>query len=258
MPVVVVVTRPASNGQRLFDRVVQRGYRALWWPAFDIGAAPDVGRARTTLARLADYQLAIFVSAHAVRGARMLLEGAWPAGTLIGAVGASTRAAIEAELQPDPSLVVTTPGDDQQSGSEAFWQAWAAAGHRAGRVLILRAEDGRSWLGERFGEHGAKVDAIAVYTRRPHPLAPGELQQLQQLIADDKRPAIIFSSTEAVEAIDQQVDSTARAWLRAGTAIACHPRIADQLLSNGYKRVVDATFDDDSIIAKLESIEFKA
>jgi len=254
---VVVVTRPASNGQRLFDRIVKRGYHALWWPAFDIGTAPDAERARQTLARLADYQLAIFVSAHAVRGARMLLEGAWPAGTLIGAVGASTRAAIEAELEPDPSLIVTTPDDDQQSGSEAFWRAWRATGHRARRVLMLRAEDGRSWLSERFGENGAEVDPIAVYTRHSHPLAPGELQQLEQLITGSEQPTIIFSSTEAVEALDQQIGSTARAWLRTGTAIACHPRIADQLLSNGYKRVADATFDDDSIITTLESIESK-
>lgn len=254
---VVVVTRPASKGQRLFDRVVKLGYHALWWPAFDIGAAPDAERARKTLARLADYQLAVFVSAHAVRGVRMLLEGAWPVETLIGAVGASTRAAIEVELQPDPSLVVTTPDDDQQSGSEAFWRAWRATGHRARRVLMLRAEDGRSWLSERFSENGAEVDHIAVYTRRLHPLAPGELQQLQHWIADEQKPATIFSSTEAVESLDRQVDSTARAWLRTGTAIACHPRIADQLLSNGYKRVMDATFDDDSIIATLESIESK-
>ena len=254
---VVVVTRPASNGQRLFDRVVKRGYHALWWPAFDIGAAPDAERARKTLARLADYQLAIFVSAQAVQGVRMLLAGAWPAETLIGAVGASTRAAIEADLRPDPSLVVAAAEDDQQSGSEAFWRAWLATGHRARRVLVLRAEDGRSWLSERFSENGAQVDPIAVYTRHSHSLAPGELQKLQEWIADNKKPTIIFSSTEAVESLDRQVDSTARAWLRAGTAIACHPRIADQLLSNGYKRVVDATFDDDSIIATLESIESK-
>ena len=80
---VVIVTRPASNGERLFDRVVKRGYHALWWPAFDIGAAPDVDHARTVLGRLSEYQLAIFVSPHAVRGARTFLPGAWPAGTRI-------------------------------------------------------------------------------------------------------------------------------------------------------------------------------
>lgn len=254
MSMVVIVTRPASAGKRLFDRVIEQGHRALWWPAFDIGTAADIERARAILARLTDYDLAIFVSVHAVRAARPLLEGAWPSGTMIGAVGASTRAAIEAELEPDPGLIVMEHDDDQQSGSEAFWRVWQASAHRARRVLILRAEDGRNWIGERFAEQGAQVDAVAVYSRRLHRMSAAERQQLQQWIAADERPAIIFSSTEAVAALDQQVDSAAQAWLRAGTAISCHPRIAEQLSSNGYARVINATFDDDVIIAKLESI----
>jgi uroporphyrinogen-III synthase len=250
---VVIVTRPASGGKRLFDRVIEQGHRALWWPAFDIGTAPDIERARAILARLADYDLAVFVSVHAVRAVRPLLDGAWPSGTMIGAVGASTRAAIEAELQPDPSLIVMER-DDEPSGSEAFWRAWQASARRARRVLILRAENGRNWLGERFAERGAQVDTVAVYSRRLHRMSAAERQQLQQWIAADERPAIIFSSTEAVTALDHQIDSAAQAWLRAGTAIACHPRIAEQLSSNGYACVTNATFDDGSIVAKLESI----
>jgi len=57
-----------------------------------------------------------------------------------------------------------------------------------------------------------------------------------------------------VAAIDRQVDSAVQAWLRNGIAIACHPRIGEQLLANGYARVLNATFDDDSIVAQLESI----
>ena len=39
-------------------------------------------------ARLADYQLAIFVSANAVSATRALMPTPWPASTMIGAVGA--------------------------------------------------------------------------------------------------------------------------------------------------------------------------
>ena len=120
---------------------------------------------------------------------------------------------------------------------------------------MLRAEDGRSWLSERFEEKGARVDAVAVYSRSLRRPSADELQRLQNWIAADEKPATVFSSTEAVAALDRQVDRRHAAWLRTGIAIACHPRIADQLLSNGYERVVDATFDDDSIVATLESIE---
>jgi uroporphyrinogen-III synthase len=251
---LVIVTRPANAGQRLFERLLEQGYRAWWWPVFDIGAAPDAQGARAILARLADYDLAIFVSANAVRAAQPLLSGAWPSSTMMGAVGASTRAAVEAELKPASSFVVSAADEDQQSGSEAFWRAWLATKQSAHRVLLVRAEDGRNWLGERFEEQGARVDAVAVYSRRLRQPSDDELQRLHESIAANQKPAIIFSSTEAVAALDRQVDTAARGWLRKGIAIACHPRIAEQLLSNGYGRVLNATFDDDSIIAQLESI----
>lgn len=251
---VVVITRPGASGQRLFQRLVDDGNRTLWWPAFDIDTAPDPELARSKLARLADYDLAIFVSANAVRGARVLCDDAWPTGTMIGAVGATTRTAIESEWQPDPSLIMAAQGEDQESGSEAFWSAWQASARRVQRVLVLRAEDGRNWLIDRFSEQGAEVDAIAVYSRRVHRPSAADLQQLQRWVEQDEQPVIVFASSEAVVALDQQIDAAARAWLRTGTAIACHPRITERVESNGYARVLQSTFNDDSIIAKLKSI----
>ena len=251
---LVIVTRPASAGQRLFERLLRQGHRAWWWPVFDIGPAPDAQRARATLARLADYELAIFVSPNAVRAAVPLLGVAWPSGTMIGAVGASTRAAVDAELKQASDFVVSAEDDDQQSGSAAFWQAWLARKQRVSRVLLVRAEDGRNWLAERFEEQGARVDAVAVYSRRLRRPSADELQRLDESVAVDERPVIVFSSSEAVAALDRQVDEAAQEWLRNGVAIACHPRISEQLLSNGYARVLNATFDDDSIVAQLKSI----
>ncbi|HVE88265.1 MAG TPA: uroporphyrinogen-III synthase [Burkholderiaceae bacterium] len=251
---IIIVTRPASAGQRLFERIVDHGHPVLWWPAFDIGAAPDAERATATLARLADYDLAIFVSVHAVRAAQSLLTGAWPTGTMIGAVGATTRAAVESSFTTASSVVVSSPDNDRQSGSEAFWAAWQATKQRAQRVLIARAEGGRDWLAERFEEQGARVEAVAVYSRRVRCPSSDELQRLDQLAASNEQPVTVFSSTEAVPALDSQIEPAVRAWLRRGVAIASHPRIAAHLSSSGYARVLNATFDDDSIVAQLESI----
>lgn len=253
---VVIVTRPAHAGKRLFARIVQRGYAAAWWPAFDVLPAPDAAAVRAALARLAAYQLAIFVSANAVSATRALLVSPWPAETMIGAVGSSTHAAIEAELQPASGSVVA-PMDHNEAGSEAFWQAWqrvAATRKPVRRVLVLRAEEGRNWLTERFVESGAEVDAVAVYARHPKRLSADDLRHLHQCVAAGTNALTIFSSTEAIAALDVQVGTVGAAWLRAGTAIACHPRIARQLAAIGFARVVDATFDDDAIIAKLELI----
>lgn len=247
---VVIVTRPGPGGKRLTDLITARGHQADWWPAFDLTAAPDVPAARAALARLAEYQLAVFVSAHAVGATGALLAGKWPRTTMIGVVGAATRAAVQAELRPGQSTVIS-PINDGESGSEAFWDAWIASGHEARRVLLLRAQDGRSWLSERFAASGAAVDVIAVYTRRAHHLSADALERR----SNDATPmTIVFTSTEAIAALDQQSGAVRRAWLRTATAVACHPRIAQQLTAAGYSRVVNASFDDDSIIRRLESI----
>lgn len=250
---VVIVTRPGGAGQRLTERVTERGHLAAWWPAFDIGSAPDIEAARTALARLADYDLALFVSANAVRATVPLLKAPWPHGTIIGAVGAATRAAVDAELQPAGATLIA-PDDDGDSGSEAFWRAWQAYGARARRVLLLRAADGRDWLTERFIDSGATVDPVATYTRRARQLSLDDVARLRSWVSANVSAVTVFSSSESVTALAQQVDSAAWAWLRRGTAIATHPRIAQRLATEGYARVINATFDDEAIIAKLESI----
>ncbi|HYM47378.1 MAG TPA: uroporphyrinogen-III synthase [Burkholderiaceae bacterium] len=253
----IIVTRPSAAGQRLVDSLTERGHRVLWWPAFDIGPAPDVAAAREALSRLASYHLALFVSVNAVRAAGPFLSGDWPRDTAIGAVGPVTRAAVEAELRLDARTTVIAPDIDDESGSEAFWRVWQARGQTATRVLILRAEDGREWLAQRFIATGAHVDAIAVYSRQPHCLSRVDLTQMQDCIDAGVVPTIIFSSSETIATLDAQVTASAQEWLRSGTAICTHPRIGEQLRDAGYARVIDAAVDDDSIIAKLESVALK-
>ena len=253
MAPLLIVTRPSVAGQRLFDRLTALSYRALWWPAFTLGPAPDAAAAQAALSRLAGYDLAIFVSANAVRATALMLNGEWPRATAIGAVGAATRAAVESELRPDSRASVIAPEAEDDSGSEAFWHAWQARGRKAQRVLLLRAEDGREWLTQRFIETGAQVDAVAVYSRRPHRLSDDDLTRMQDAIDAGVAPAVVFSSSEAIAALDTQAGASAQAWLRSGTAISTHPRIGAQLRAAGYARVIDSIVDDDSIIATLES-----
>jgi len=181
--VVAIVTRPATAGERLVARLSGMGRNAVWWPAFDIGPAPDAEAARKSLAGLAHYDLAIFVSASAVRAVQELVDAPWPSDTVIGAVGAATRAAIDMELSPGAFTTVVAPDDESESGSEAFWRLWRQGGRHARRVLILRAEEGRSWLGERFAESGAQVDNLAVYSRRPRGISQAQQTQAQEWAA---------------------------------------------------------------------------
>jgi len=251
---VVIVTRPAAAGERLHQRLRAAGWTAHWWPAFHIGPAPDAALARQTLARLADFDLAVFVSPAAVRAVLSLIA-AWPGRTMAGAVGAATAAEVRAALAVPPAALIAPETDD--AGSEAFWDACQRRALAPQQVLILRAQHGREWLGERFAATGARVESLAVYARLEPALEAGERAVLAALVADRAAVATLFTSSEAVDALDRQVAAVggAQAWLRAGAALATHPRIAERLLAAGYKRIQSVAADDAAVIAQLESLE---
>lgn len=251
---IVIVTRPAGAGERLVRRLQQESCRALWWPAFEIGPAPDPTAVRARLAQLGDYDLAIFVSPNAVHAACAVLGSKWPAGTLVGAVGSATRLAVASALAVAPDSVIAPADDD--GGSEAFWSAWVASGRRARRVLLLRAEEGREWIGERFAEAGSTVDQVAVYSRRSYRPAPAAAGELRGCIVSGVTPVTIFSSSEAVAALDEQMQAIegGSAFLRSGIALATHARVAERLRAAGYPRVLETAVADDAVIATLESL----
>lgn len=252
----VIVTRPAAPGRRLAMTLRGRGLVVAWWPAFEIGPPPDEDRVRQALARLSEYDLALFVSPNAVLATSERLADTWPPATTIGAVGAGTRAAALSELPGAAAASLVAPDDGDESGSEGFWRAWLASGRRARRVLLLRAATGRDWIIDQLRAADAQVDALAVYDRRPHRLPEGERARLRAWIAEGATPTTIVSSAEAVGAVLEQaavVDGGA-GWLQHGRAIATHPRVAERLKAAGFAHVEIAAGGDPDVIGKLESI----
>jgi uroporphyrinogen-III synthase len=253
----VIVTRPAAPGQRLAAALRRRDCEVAWWPAFDIAPPSDEAAVRRALDHLADYDLALFVSPNAVHATAERLAADWPASTVIGAVGASTRDAAAAELPGSGAAVIVAPDDGDESGSEGFWRAWRATGRHARRVLLLRAATGRDWIIDQFRAADADVDALAVYDRSPHVLPEGERARLHGWMGRGAAPTTIVSSAEAVGAILEQVHRVAGAaeWLQRGTAIATHPRVAQRLQAAGFATVETCAPDDLAVIGKLESIQ---
>ncbi len=172
----------------------------------------------------------------------------------IGAVGDATAATVRAELSLPPDVSVIAPAGEA-AGSEAFWAAWTQSGRAANRVLILRAQQGREWLGERFSAAGAEVEVLPVYARTDHALDRPAREVIRRSIEEQRWAVSVFTSSEAVDALDRQLAEQrgAAGWLRTGTALATHERIRDRLLAAGYKRVELTATDDEALIARLES-----
>jgi uroporphyrinogen III methyltransferase/synthase len=248
----IVVTRPGAAGASLVDALRQAGQDALWLPAFEIGPAPDEALVRTTLAGLAKFDLAVFVSPTAVDAVAVHMDGAWPAATAIGAVGEATRRAILSRLPGAHAARVIAPaGADEEAdagGSEALWATLQAQAVAPRRVLILRGQSGREWLSDRLLAAGASVVAVAAYVRRPVPLAEPHRRRLAQWREAGPAPALVFSSSEGVEPVLAQLDACCDPqWLRSGVALASHPRIAARLDAVGFATVRVVPLQADAI-----------
>jgi uroporphyrinogen-III synthase len=250
----VIVTRPGAAGRALVDELQRLGQPALWLPAFEFGAAPDEARARAVLAQLSGFDLAIFVSPQSARATAALLEGGWPRATTIAAVGTGTCKALLDIPGARQAHLIAPAGDDGLggSGSEALWPRLQALRPFPRRVLLLRAQSGREWLGQRLVEASAEVTTLAVYSRLP-PSLPDRLRQRLSELAADRGMASIISSSDAVDSVGELFAAQPQvlAALRAGAALASHPRIAARLRDAGFRHVQVCAPEAGAIVAAL-------
>lgn len=248
----VVVTRPGAAGRRLVDELNGAGQAALWLPAFDFGPAADETAVRATLRSLADFDVAVFVSPQAVRATAALLEGRWPAGTAIAAVGSGTRAAVLAAIDGAERATMLAPASAEpaESGSESLWPLLQQL-PRLRRVLLLRAQAGREWLSERLRETGATVVPLAVYSRDEFAPAPQLRAQLAAAAATGL--ASVITSSDAVSALLRMLSAQPEVLLslQRGPALAAHPRIAERLRAAGFARVALCAPDCAALLAAL-------
>jgi len=161
----IVVTRPRELAQGLAALIAQAGGEPLLFPTIEIRDVEDPAAARALLARLHEFDLAVFVSPSAVRKAFELAAGReWPARLRVAAVGSGTRR----ELESRGLLRVIAPTG--RADSEGLLALPEMA--EARRVVIFRGAGGREWLGEALAARGASVEYAECYRRERPTAAP--------------------------------------------------------------------------------------
>lgn len=158
----VVITRPAHQAAHFRQQLEQAGAEVVLFPVIDISPPENPAAAQAVLARLENYDTAIFISANAVTCGLALLDA--PRQQLLhqltlGAVGKKTagilhRYGYTAKLTPATGFT-----------SEDFL-ALPETQQLAGRhILIFRGEGGRELLADTLRQRGASVDYVEVYRR---------------------------------------------------------------------------------------------
>lgn len=226
----IVVTRPRELAGGLATLIRQSGGDALLYPAIEIRDPENAAPARALLARLQEFDLAVFVSPSAVRKALELSAGrAWPR---TAAVGEGTRRELE---QRGFHGLIAPSG---QADSEALLALPELKQVAGSKVLILRGAGGRELLGETLAARGAKVAYAECYRRvRPAtvPLA-GRID------------AACVSSGEALQNL---VAMLGRERLRQTPVFVPHPRVEAQARECGLDRPVLAGPGDAGMLAAL-------
>lgn len=224
----VLVTRPAHQADTLCRLIEEAGGRAIRFPVLAIAPPHDMTVPLATVARLAQYELAIFVSPNAVEYGLDLIEaqGGLPAGLRLAVVGEGSARALRARLGRGPDLQPTERYDSE--GLLALPELQQVAGWR---VVIFRGDGGRELLGQTLRERGAAVEYAEVY-RRERPSA--DAQALAAQLAAGAVDIVTVTSSEGLRNLLELAGVTNAAQLKLLPLVVVSERTAGLAKDLGF------------------------
>lgn len=248
----VLVTRPAHQSAPLSTMIEQAGGKVTQVPVIEIVEAPDPEHIAGLLDRLAQFDLAVFVSANAVERTLALLEGrgGWPSGVRIAAVGRGSAVAVERHgLRVD--ICPRTTFD-----SEGLLDEPALAAVAGWRVVILRGEGGRGLIAETLRARGADVVYADVYRRR---LPPGAAGLLRAAAMSSTIDIIVVTSNEGLQNLWQAAGAEWQAWLRQHQLVVISERAAVLAAGLGFARPAEVATEasDRGLLAAIRRVAMR-
>jgi uroporphyrinogen-III synthase len=228
----ILITRPREQAQELAKLIEAAGGRAILFPAIEIQDVP--------LRKLAEFDLAIFVSPTAVK--RALAAMKWPPRAKAAALGRGTQR--ELERHGIKGIIAPDAGAD----SEALL-AVPELQHVAGRrIVILRGEGGRSLLGDTLAARGAQVEYAECYRRvRPQ----SDSGPLLTAFAKGAVHAVTVSSAEGLENLFEMLGAAGREHLKKTPLFVPHPRVAAEAKRLGLGEASVGGASDGEMLERL-------
>ncbi|MEI7842366.1 MAG: uroporphyrinogen-III synthase [Gallionellaceae bacterium] len=236
----IVVTRPLEQAVPLRQRIEQLGGNAILFPLLEISPPADLTSLHQAIARLAEFNLAIFISPNAVRFgmAEINAAGGLPSLLEVATVGQGSANALR-ELGVEK--VIAPIG---QSDSEALLALPALQVVQGWKIGIFRGDGGRDLLGDTLKQRGAEVEYVTCYQR-------GKPQQNIRKLLEKQPQAITVSSSEALSYLTEMlVESSASYW--AGIPLfVSHERIAATAKNQGWQNIYQTEAGDEGVISAL-------
>ncbi len=253
----IAVTRPRAQAAQFARSIEQAGGVPLLFPLLDIAAVQDTRELHEQISRLAQFNLAIFISPNAVRYGiaairasnttlspsrlrppRYALPASGGGELKIATVGQGSAKALR-ELGIADVIAPTERFDSE--GLLALPELQNVAGWR---VMIFRGDGGRELLGDTLKARGATVEYATCYQR-------SKPQQDAGMLLDALPDAITVTSSEALSHLWQMLDNNAQAILRVTPLFVPHARIAELARQQGWQQVQLAGAGEDGMLSAL-------
>lgn len=232
----ILITRPAEQAAPLATLIQQAGGEAVVFPAIEIAEPANLPALKSVIARLLQFDRAIFISPTAVARAFHYLDH-WPAGLSVAAIGAgSARALQRAGVQ---NILVPEQGQD----SEALLALPEMQQVNGLRIVIFRGEGGRELLADVLRERGAQVEYAECYRRiKPQAdIAPLLSQHLD---------AIVVTSREGLQNLRELLGEHWPRFQKQAFFVP-HPRIGDAANALGIAQTITTIGGDVGYVEAL-------
>ena len=243
----VVLTRPRAAAEAMSGALEAQGAHVFIFPALAIETIAPTAALNELLSRLADFDMAVFVSANAVEHGLSMARraGPWPAGLAVAAIGEATADALR---NSGIAHVISPPERHDSEGLLALAQLQAVRGQN---IVVFRGEGGRERIKETLQERGARVEYAECYRRmRPQ-------SDARSLLAAWERGEIHAVSALSAETLRNFVSMAgpgAGAAMAATTLVVPHPAIAAEPDARRFARVVVAGHGAAGLIEALSRI----
>jgi len=254
----VVLTQPAQRAGVLAESLRARGFDLVCWPMTAIGEVPGVDWPALS-ATLAGCRWVLLPSPGAidvVMGALSQRGLGWPAAVGVGVIGPGSREALErwrGHLAGLRAVQVLEPRRAPHD-ADALLAEPELASLTGVDVAVLRRADGReAWL-QTLRDRGARLHAVSVYTACDAVPPPDAEHWIAARAARDAPLAFSVASADAGARLGRFVDGLACAgWARGRPVLTQHPRIAEALVRQGWRRVERHPPGTDGLAAAIES-----
>lgn len=218
----IVITRPVEQAQKLSHLILAEGGTPISFPLIDIVPLEDYRQFDDTIANLARYDWAIFISSNAVQnGMPRVLKRFHPLPTQLKFAAIGPVTASELTQMGVPKVLIP----ENRFDSESLLSLPEMQNMQHQRVMIFRGVGGREVLADSLTARGAKVTFAECY-RRVNPQTNTEI--LENLWRNKHCQAIVVTSSEAMRHLLQMTDNGTNEWIQRVQICVNHQRVAEE------------------------------